>query len=178
MQLVIEEGKYCHEDCITCSSTSQDAYLHPASRMCKTHCCDTEDVDEGSSMNSSKCFNDLLKQQFEFHTVHCKVGRITESPLMVAGTSPQDVREAAGNAGLRAPYLGKPLFADGREGSHGLLVIKDESGLQQVAAGPRPNAPSLPIVLQQYVPHGACLFKVRTLFLSPYFPPSRQCFTD
>lgn len=78
------------------------------------------------------------------------------------------MREAAGNAGLRAPYLGKPLFADGREGSHGLLVIKDEAGLQQVAKGPRPTAPSLPIVLQQYVAHGACLFKVAVLLLPPY----------
>lgn len=98
---------------------------------------------------------------------------------MNAGRSPEDVREAAGNAGLRAPYLGKPLFADGREGSHGLLVIKDEAGLQQIATGPRPDAPALPIILQQYVPHGACLFKVSfdksppqnaTFFLRTAFP--------
>lgn len=76
------------------------------------------------------------------------------------GQPPEDIREATGNAGLRPPYLGKPLYADGREGSHGLLVIKDEAGLLQLARGPKPAAPSLPIVLQEYVPHGACLFKV------------------
>lgn len=86
------------------------------------------------------------------------------------GQSPEDVREAAGNAGLRAPYLGKPLFADGREGSHGLLVIKDEQGLQQLAAGSRPAVPALPVILQQYVPHGACLFKV-----CQSHPPPARC---
>ncbi len=88
-----------------------------------------------------------------------------------AGTAPEDAREAAGNAGLRAPYLGKPLYADGREGSHGLLVIKDNDSLAQMASGPRPAAPLLPIVVQQYVPHGACLFKVDTP--SPLSPASR-----
>ena len=85
------------------------------------------------------------------------------------GTSPEDTREAAGNAGLRAPYLCKPLWADGREGSHGLLVIRDEQGLEQLALGPRPSSPDFPLVLQQYVPHGACLFKVGSR------PPCRLC---
>ena len=89
--------------------------------------------------------------------------------LMGTGTSPEDAREAAGNAGLRAPYLCKPLWADGREGSHGLLVIRDEQGLEQLALGPRPSSPDFPLVLQQYVPHGACLFKVGSR------PPCRVC---
>lgn len=84
-------------------------------------------------------------------------------PGDVAGTSPAMAREAAGNAGFQAPFLGKPLWADGREGSHGLLVIHTSDGLEQLAAGPRPVTPGLPVVLQQFVPHGACLFKVRPL---------------
>lgn len=90
--------------------------------------------------------------------------------------SPEEAREAAGNAGLSAPFLGKPLYADGREGSHGLLVMADEEGLEQLAKGPRPTTPEFPIVLQHFVPHGACLFKVWTSQSCPI--PSALADTD
>lgn len=92
-----------------------------------------------------------------------------KSGTLLAGMSPEAVREAAGNAGLSPPFLGKSLWADGRSGSHGLTVIRDLEGLSQMITGPRPSIPSLPIILQQYTPHGGCLFKVgsRTLITEP-----------
>ena len=82
-----------------------------------------------------------------------------------AGMSPADVREACGNAGLSPPFLGKSLWADGRPGSHGLLVVKDLDGLDQILNGPRPKFPTLPMIIQQYTPHGACLFKVHSFLV-------------
>ena len=43
--------------------------------------------------------------------------------------SPAEAREAANAAGLCPQFLGKSVWADGRAGSHGLVVIKDFQGL-------------------------------------------------
>ena len=75
----------------------------------------------------------------------------------VPGCSPAEARETTARAGLRPPYLGKPLHADGRDGSHALRVILDDQGLEELAD----SQIGLPLVLQQYVDHGGCLFKVR-----------------
>ena len=75
----------------------------------------------------------------------------------MAGCTPAEARDIA--ADLRAPFIGKPLWADGRPGSHGLLVIEDEAALEALARGECPSTPVLPLMLQQYVDHGGCLFK-------------------
>lgn len=67
-------------------------------------------------------------------------------------------------AGLRYPLLAKPVWADGREGSHALAVVGTQAGLRRLvegrAAGESAGHFALPVLLQQYVDHGGCLFKV------------------
>ena len=64
-------------------------------------------------------------------------------------------------ARMRPPFLAKPLWADGRDGAHGLAVIHNEGGLAQLVGGRGPRGIRLPVMLQQYVEHGGCLFKAR-----------------
>ena len=64
-------------------------------------------------------------------------------------------------ARMRPPFLAKPLWADGRDGAHGLAVVHDEGGLAQLVGGGGPRGIRLPVMLQQYVEHGGCLFKAR-----------------
>lgn len=64
-------------------------------------------------------------------------------------------------AGLRYPLLAKPVWADGREGSHALAVVGSEAGLRQLVEGRAGEGFGLPVLVQEYVEHGGCLFKVR-----------------
>ena len=41
-------------------------------------------------------------------------------------------------ARMRPPFLAKPLWADGRDGAHGLAVVHDEGGLAQLVGGRGP----------------------------------------
>ncbi len=76
------------------------------------------------------------------------------------GTSLAVAQQQVAEAGLQYPMLAKPVWADGREGSHALAVIATEAGLQQLVEGRAGGDFGLPVLLQQYVPHGGCLFKV------------------
>lgn len=64
-------------------------------------------------------------------------------------------------AGLVPPLLVKPLWTDGREGSHGLAVLHDMAALNKVLQGCVCAALKPPLVVQQFVDHGGVLFKVR-----------------
>jgi len=78
--------------------------------------------------------------------------------LVVAGDA-RAVGAAVRASGLVYPLLAKPLLADGSALSHALALVYDEAGLARLAggevAGLRP-----PCVLQQFVDHGGCIFKV------------------
>ena len=67
-------------------------------------------------------------------------------------------------AGMQVPLVAKPLWADGREGSHGLAIAHDEDAIRHLVSPPRPGHAASPfgppLMLQQYVDHGGCLFKV------------------
>ncbi|KAK9868299.1 hypothetical protein WJX84_009842 [Apatococcus fuscideae] len=67
-------------------------------------------------------------------------------------------------AGMQVPLVGKPLWADGREGSHGLAIVHDEGAIRRLVSPARPGVPASPfgppLMLQQYIDHGGCLFKV------------------
>ncbi|KAI8466129.1 MAG: inositol 1, 3, 4-trisphosphate 5/6-kinase-domain-containing protein [Monoraphidium minutum] len=76
------------------------------------------------------------------------------------GAAEADVRAALASAGLAPPLLCKPLWADGREGSHGLAVLHDLGGLAGLLAGGAGPELRPPLVVQQYVEHGGALFKV------------------
>jgi hypothetical protein len=66
-------------------------------------------------------------------------------------------------AGLQPPLLVKPLWTDGREGSHGLAVLHDASALGRLLSGNVSSDLQPPLVVQQYVEHGGVLYKVYVL---------------
>ncbi|KAK9813331.1 hypothetical protein WJX73_000585 [Symbiochloris irregularis] len=88
------------------------------------------------------------------------------APVQVAvvpGCRPEQVLQQLQQADLQAPYVAKPLWADGREGAHGLAVLLDERGVQQVAQGEGPVGLGDHLLLSPFVDHGGCLFKVYVL---------------
>lgn len=62
---------------------------------------------------------------------------------------------------LSTPLVVKPIWADGRDGSHALAVVTLETGLRRLLEAGTELGLSLPAVAQRYVPHSGCLFKVR-----------------
>ena len=57
------------------------------------------------------------------------------------------------------PQLAKSLRADGSPDSHKVAIVHDQDGLACIATGGVPGL-SPPCVIQEYVNHGGCLFKV------------------
>lgn len=55
------------------------------------------------------------------------------------------------NEGLKFPVIAKPLVADGSAKSHKMLLVFNKDGLRKLTP---------PIVLQEFVNHGAVIFKV------------------
>lgn len=78
-----------------------------------------------------------------------------------AGCDAEQVLQQLRSADLQPPYVAKPLWADGREGAHGLAVLHDEAGVRQLLSGDVPAGLSDTLLLSPCVQHGGCLFKVR-----------------
>lgn len=74
-----------------------------------------------------------------------------------------DAQAQLAAAGLVPPLLCKPLWTDGREGSHGLAVLHDLEALGKLLRGAVSREFKPPLVLQQFVEHGGVLYKVRLL---------------
>lgn len=64
------------------------------------------------------------------------------------------------DAGLKPPLLVKPLWSDGREGSHGLAVLHDLQSMGKLLQGAISSDLKPPLVVQQFVEHGGVLYKV------------------
>jgi hypothetical protein len=87
-----------------------------------------------------------------------------QAPLQVElleGTTEAQAQAALAAAGLAPPLLCKPLWTDGRDGSHKLAVLHDLEALGQLLRGAVCVEFKPPLVVQQYVEHGGVLFKVR-----------------
>lgn len=76
-----------------------------------------------------------------------------------AGVSVAAAIDAMEDAGLQLPVLAKPQHA-GRPGSHELALVRDLPGLQSLVFETEDSGLRLPVVLQQYIPHGGLLTKV------------------
>jgi hypothetical protein len=76
------------------------------------------------------------------------------------GMSVSEAQAKLAAAGLTPPLLCKPLWTDGREGSHGLAVLHDLGSLDQLLEGSVSSEFKAPLVVQQFVEHGGVLFKV------------------
>jgi inositol-1,3,4-trisphosphate 5/6-kinase/inositol-tetrakisphosphate 1-kinase len=63
-------------------------------------------------------------------------------------------------SGMTPPMVVKPVWTDGREGSHGLAVVHDMQSLSNLLAGEAGSSVKPPVVIQEFVEHGGVLFKV------------------
>lgn len=81
------------------------------------------------------------------------------------GMSLSEAQALLDAAGLKPPLLVKPLWTDGREGSHGLAVLHDLAALGQLLQGAMSSEVQPPLVVQQFVDHGGMLYKVRARVL-------------
>ena len=63
-------------------------------------------------------------------------------------------------SGMTPPLVVKPVWTDGREGSHGLAVVHDMESLSNLLAGEAGSSVKPPVVIQEFVEHGGVLFKV------------------
>lgn len=89
---------------------------------------------------------------------------------IVEGTSLGEAEAKLASAGLKPPLVVKPLWTDGRPGSHGLAVLHDLLALDKLLQGASCAAASEstpnvkpPLVVQQFVEHGGRLYKVYVL---------------
>ena len=79
---------------------------------------------------------------------------------MAAGCTEGEAFAAVLEAGLPFPLLAKPFWTDGRQGSHGLALLEGAEGLRRLVRGTGPPGVDLPVMLQPFIEHGGCLFKV------------------
>lgn len=63
-------------------------------------------------------------------------------------------------SGMKPPLVVKPVWTDGREGSHGLAVVHDMPSLSNLLSGVAGSGVKPPVVIQEFVDHGGVLFKV------------------
>lgn len=88
---------------------------------------------------------------------------LVQAPLQVEiaeGTTEAEAQAALAAAGLVPPLLCKPLWTDGRDGSHKLAVLHDLEALGRLLRGAVCHEFKPPLVVQQFVEHGGVLFKV------------------
>lgn len=95
----------------------------------------------------------------------CRQARV-QSPCQVEipeGMSVSEAQVLLEEAGLMPPLLVKPLWTDGREGSHGLAVLHDMEAFAALLQGSVSSELKPPLVVQQFVEHGGVLYKVYVL---------------
>ena len=76
------------------------------------------------------------------------------------GCTEEDAAQILQTAQMQFPLLAKPFFTDGRQGSHGLALINNMEGLRKLVKGTAPPGVTLPVMLQPFIEHRGCLFKV------------------
>lgn len=102
---------------------------------------------------------------------------LCEVPVHVVLDEDRSFTDAVGlieSHGLTYPVIAKSLWADGRPGSHDIAVIWSNQGLEQLLCPSNQENNEMrvskdatrmkaPVLLEQYVNHGECLFKVYVL---------------
>ena len=100
-----------------------------------------------------------LQQQKDAHDGSIRI----QAPLQLEIPEDMPVDQAIASLkalGLRPPLLVKPLWTDGREGSHGLAVVHDLGSMRRLLQGEVSPDLKPPVVVQQFVEHGGVLYKV------------------
>jgi inositol-1,3,4-trisphosphate 5/6-kinase/inositol-tetrakisphosphate 1-kinase len=89
--------------------------------------------------------------------------RVPAQLVLEAGAGLEAARARLGAAGIQLPLLAKSLWADGGAASHSMAAVANYAGLRQLVEGEAPPGLAPPVLVQQYVDHGTCLFKVYVL---------------
>lgn len=87
-----------------------------------------------------------------------------QAPLQVEipeGMGLEEALQQLRDVGLQPPLLVKPMWTDGREGSHGLAVLHSLELLSEILQGRLSSDLKPPVMVQQFVSHGGVLYKVR-----------------
>lgn len=93
--------------------------------------------------------------------VHCSV---PTHLVLGEDATYDDAIDSIERHGLTYPIIAKSLWADGRPGSHDIAVIWSSLGIRSlVEHDANSNTLKTPVILEQYVNHGECLFKVYVL---------------
>lgn len=101
---------------------------------------------------------------FTTNTEHrSRYGRRVQPQLVAfcAGCTEDEAFRSVDQAQLQFPMLAKPYWTDGRQGCHGLALLQGPEGLKRLVKGTGPPGVELPVMLQPFIEHGGCLFKVR-----------------
>lgn len=80
--------------------------------------------------------------------------------VLQAGCTEADAMHVLDQTQMKFPMLAKPYFTDGRHGCHGLALIENIQGFKRLVKGTGPPGVALPVMLQPFIEHGGCLFKV------------------
>ena len=105
----------------------------------------------------------LQQPQRSMQPQHTQQAVLVQAPLQVEipeGMTEAEAQAALAAAGLAPPLLCKPLWTDGRDGSHQLAVLHDLEALGRLLRGAVCSEFKPPLVVQQFVEHGGVLFKV------------------
>lgn len=92
------------------------------------------------------------------HDATCKASNDEQEH---AGCTEEEASQIIDKADIQFPLLAKPYYTDGRQGSHGLALVDDIEGLKRLVRGTGPPGIALPVMLQPFIDHGGCLFKVQ-----------------
>lgn len=92
----------------------------------------------------------MLKEVADLKLTHADGQVRVPSQTVVVGDS-SCIPTSVAETGLKLPLIAKPLVADGSAKSHAMSLIYDQFGLSCL---------DTPLVLQEFVNHGAVLFKV------------------
>lgn len=87
-----------------------------------------------------------------------------------AGCTEEEALQIINNSDISFPLLAKPYYTDGRQGSHGLALVENAEGLRKLVRGTGPPGVALPVMLQPFIEHGGCLFKVSNAWQFHLFP--------
>ncbi|KAL0023712.1 hypothetical protein WJX79_006335 [Trebouxia sp. C0005] len=110
-----------------------------------------------------KCRDAGWRQRLLHYLQHHPLTRLIdtfEAAALEQGCSEADMVQMLDHTQMHFPLLAKPYFTDGRQGSHGLALIQNLEGLKRLVKGTGPPGVALPVMLQPFIEHGGCLFKV------------------
>lgn len=93
----------------------------------------------------------------------CVLAQAPRQTVLEEGCTLDEAKAAFAAKSMGFPLVVKTMWSDGTEYCHSLGVVYNEQGLAALLRGQASGGLHLPLLFQQYVHHGGCLFKVYVL---------------